>query len=133
MLACDCSDQLISNYHHSFKCFRIWMTIMFHALDIIRINAFIAHKNIVPTEHVLDQKDFVMAFVDKLIQRAEAIVIRNKISTHENTGSPAPLINKRMRYSHTSPSLPEKDYRDDTTSTYKHIRIKERLASISHF
>ena len=98
---------------------------MFHALDIIRINAFIAHKNIVPPEHVLDQKDFVMAFVDKLIQRAEAMDIRNTRSTHENTGSPEPLINKRMRYSHTSPSLPEKRLQgrhDEHIQTYSDKR-----------
>ena len=72
MLGVDRADQLISNYRPNFRMKRVWMPIMFHGLDLMRINMYIIYNNLCDKEHQLEQKEFVLALVEKLQERAVA-------------------------------------------------------------
>ena len=48
------------------------MLIMFHALDIMQINAYIIYNSLYKKEDKLEQKNFIMSMVDKMLQRANA-------------------------------------------------------------
>ena len=37
------NDQLIANYCHQLHCQWIWMPLMFHSLDVLHVNAYLAH------------------------------------------------------------------------------------------
>ena len=39
----DKADQLISSYRPNVRCRRVWMPMIFHAMDVLRINAYIVH------------------------------------------------------------------------------------------
>ena len=70
----DIADQLIAYYRPKLRCQRTWMPLMFHALDILRINCFIVHERL-QKEHDInyrrDHKQFVMSFVTALRRRAK--------------------------------------------------------------
>ena len=84
----DIVDQLIAYYRPKLRCQRTWMPLMFHALDILRINCFIVHER-VKKEHDInyrrDHKQFVMDFVTALRKRAK----RSRSTTR--TAAPTPL------------------------------------------
>lgn len=42
MLGVDKADQLIAYYQPKLCCCRTWMPLMFHALDVAHVNAFVA-------------------------------------------------------------------------------------------
>ena len=69
MLGVDRADQLISNYRHQLRSRRIWMPLFFHSLDLIRINSWIAFNECNPGKEI-DQKDYVMAMVQTLLEHA---------------------------------------------------------------
>ena len=43
------NDQLIANYCHQLHWNRIWMPLMFHSLDVLHVNASLAHFRLQPT------------------------------------------------------------------------------------
>ena len=50
------------------------MPIMFHVLDLMRVKAYIIYTNLVEKEEKLEQKGFVMAIFDKLLDRATILI-----------------------------------------------------------
>ena len=94
----DIADQLIAYYRPKLRCQRTWMPLMFHALDILRINCFIVHERL-QKEHDInyrrDHKQFVMSFVTALRKRAQrsrtnATATATATATTRTT-APAPL------------------------------------------
>ena len=63
-------DQFVAYYRNCLRCHRIWMPIMFHALDIMRVNAYILFKTLTEANNdpTIDHKSFVMAWIEKLIE-----------------------------------------------------------------
>ena len=107
----DKADQLISNYRHNLRCRRIWLPLVFHALDVLRINAFIIFNGLVDKEKQLDQKDFVMAMVEKMIERAMVFKYEKLTKTTVETVSQVPTPHqsgKRKRMSRKNLHLPLK-------------------------
>ena len=101
----DKADQLIAYYRPDLRCRRVWVPIMFHVLDCIRANAYIAcHAKGYKGSH----KDFTMDWIKALLARAKAEDVRD---TRQCSGAvdgattPSPTM-KRRRMSHTKPELP---------------------------
>ena len=109
MLGVDKADQLIAYYRPKLRCRRVWMPIMFHALDILRINAYTVVKHC--GDQRLEQKEFVEELIHVLLGRAaseEAAMTRNAVKKAGiNTPSPT---GKRPRTSTTNPTLPEERF-----------------------
>ncbi len=106
MLGVDKADQLIAHCWPNVRCRRIWMPIMFHALDLMRINAFIIYNS--NAQKKIEHKDFVLAWVDKLIERATTTSHARTQSQHERSESVSPLTTpppKKRRISHSVPLL----------------------------
>ena len=62
MLGVDKSDQLIAYYRPALRVRRYWMAMMFHGLDIIRVNSYIVHKNKMQDE-ALTHKDYTCELI----------------------------------------------------------------------
>ena len=64
-------DQFVAYYRNCLRCRHIWMPIMFHALDIMRVNAYIVFKTLTEANNdpTIDHKSFVMAWIEKLLER----------------------------------------------------------------
>lgn len=107
MLGVDKCDQLISYYRHELRCRRIWMPIMFHALDLMRVNMFIAYNEMMKEGEKLDHKKFVLGLVEKLLERAMAKSFMKTRSTHEIVDTIAPPKKKRKRLNAKTLSLPK--------------------------
>jgi len=90
----DIADQLIAYYRPKLRCQRTWMPLMFHALDILRINCFIVHERL-QKEHDInyrrDHKQFVMSFVTALRKRAQRSRTNTTANATTRTAAPTPL------------------------------------------
>ena len=66
----DKCDQFVAYYRNCLRCRRIWMPIMFHALDIMRVNAYIIFKTLTEANNdpTIDHKSFVRAWIEKLLE-----------------------------------------------------------------
>ena len=66
----DKCDQFVAYYRNCLRCRHIWMPIMFHALDIMRVNAYIVFKTLTEANNdpTIDHKSFVMAWIEKLLE-----------------------------------------------------------------
>ena len=117
MLGCDRADQLISNYRLKLRCRRIWMPIMFHSLDLLRTNAFVAHSNIVDKSEKLEHKDFILAMVDKFCEQVTALSVGATRSQHEKEKETPTTISpsKRRRISVKRPVLPTERFEGKPT------------------
>lgn len=71
MLGVDKSDQYISYYRPELRCQRYWMPIMFHCLDIIRVNAFIVCREVSGVK--IGHKEFVIALINALLGREATV------------------------------------------------------------
>ena len=71
MLGVDKWNQLRAYYRHKLRCRRTWMPIMFHCMDGIRVNAFVAYNALVKKK--LEHKEFVMELVNSLLRKAAEI------------------------------------------------------------
>lgn len=102
----DKADQLISYYRPDLRCRRVWMPLMFHVLDCIRVNAFVIHKSKYPQQ---THKMFLKEWIKALSARATAA----SLSTRRGARHSSPTVHtpptKRRRMSHKRPNLP--DYR----------------------
>ena len=65
----DKADQLISYYRPKLRCRRIWMPIMFHCLDLIRINSYIIVNSL---GDGIQQKKYLKEMIEVLLARAMA-------------------------------------------------------------
>ena len=82
------------------------MPIMFHALDLMRVNAFIIYNQLVGSaENQLEQKEFVLAMVEKLQERAMTKRYATTRSRHEKALKP-PAKKRRKQMFSKSPVLP---------------------------
>ena len=66
----DKCDQFVAYYRNCLRCHRIWMPIMFHTLDIMRVNAYIVFKTLTEANNdpTIDHQSFVMAWIEKLLE-----------------------------------------------------------------
>lgn len=91
----DIADQLIAYYRPKLRCQRTWMPLMFHALDVLRINCFIVHEQ-VQKEHNInyrrDHKQFVMDFVTALRKRAKQYRPDTTATATTRTAAPSELL-----------------------------------------
>jgi len=100
----DLADQLIAYYRPDLRCRRVWMPLLLHCLDVVRINSYIMMKS---RDDTLTHKAFIKDWVCHLNERADAL-------QHGPTRAAAALASppgsgrkiKRRRMSHTNPTLP---------------------------
>jgi hypothetical protein len=107
MLGVDKADQLIAYYRSSLRCRRVWLPLMMHALDILRVNAFIIAKS---KDDRLVHKEFVVTFIECLLQRAtftRTRATRARTTRVNPRRSPPSMEKKRRRISKINPRLPE--------------------------
>ena len=108
MLGVDKADQMIAYYRPKLRCRRTWMPIMFHCLDVLRINAYVVAKQLGDIR--LEHKQFVEELINVLLGRAtseEAAMTRNAVRMAMMT---TPTPTKRKRTSATNPRLPEERF-----------------------
>ena len=100
------NDQLIANYHHQLLCKQIWTPLMFHSLDVLHVNAYLAHFRLqTDMRDWLEQKEFILSLVEIMQERAIVMDYRQLRSVHERTTTPSPA-NKQQRINPKKPSLP---------------------------
>ena len=102
----DKADQMIAYYRPDLRCRRTWMPLMFHALDVMRVNAYIiASKFNTGLEH----KEFVCLWVKALLDRATSFSVQRERTSKRRaspTNQDSSSSNKRYRTSHVRPCLP---------------------------
>ena len=87
----DQNDHLIPNYRHQLHCKQIWMPLMLHSLDVLRVNAYLAHVWLqADVNNRLEQKEFILLLVEILQERAIVMEYRWLRSAHEHTNTPSP-------------------------------------------
>ena len=100
------NDQLIANYRHQLHCKQIWMPLMFHLLDVLPVNAYLAHFRLqTDMRDWLEQKEFVLLLVEIMQERAIVMDYRQLRSAHECTTTPSPA-SKQQRINVKKPGLP---------------------------
>jgi hypothetical protein len=105
MRGIDKADQLIASYQSSLRCMRVWMPIMLHCLDIIRVNSYVVAKS----KHNIGHKEFVIDLIFALNERADCIERGDTRRTPASTFTSPPgseKKQKRRRMSNTHPDLP---------------------------
>ena len=61
----DQNNQLIANYCHQLHCKQIWMPLMFYSLDVLYVNAYLAHFRLqTDVKDQLEQKEFILSLVE---------------------------------------------------------------------
>ena len=102
----DRNEQLISNYRHQLHCKHIWMPLMLHSLDVLHVNAYLAHVGLqTEVNNWLEQKEFILLLVEIMQERAIVMEYRRLRSAHEHTNTPSPA-NKQQRINPSKPRLP---------------------------
>ena len=101
----DKSDQLISYYRPKLRCRRVWMPVMFHCLDLIRVNSYIIYNSLSQRpEKESEHKKFTCDLVTALLGRAASLQYPR---TRKATGTtPSPPKKSRSRTSKNRPELP---------------------------
>jgi len=91
------------HYKPNIQCRRVWMPIMLHCLDVLRVNAYIVCLNGAPdTNH----KKFLVEWIEALLNRAKFQSTR--VTARRNSHDPAtPREGRRRRVSSKNPTLPE--------------------------
>eukprot|EP00977_Amphora_coffeiformis_P007696 scaffold1690_cov182-Amphora_coffeaeformis.AAC.53 len=139
MLGVDKADQLIAYYRPNLRCRRNWMPLLFHGLDVARVNSYIITtssgwlqaRNRKTSLH----KDFVCEYIKALLARATTFETRRtrRLQTIE---TPSPLQRTRRRTSTKNPRLPDHRKYGDMAD---HIRVDApkqrncRMCSYLHF
>jgi hypothetical protein len=108
MLGVDKADQLVAYYRPRLRCRRVWMPLMFHAFDILRVNAYIISQAFKEQKTNDDHKEFVVDFVRSLLQRAASYRTQ---ATRRRVATLNPSPPKRRRTSLKNPSLPSHRFR----------------------
>ena len=105
MLGVDKSDQLIAYYRPEIRVRRFWMSMMFHCIDIMRINMYIINKALTPNgNRPFSHKGFVTYLIEALIGRSNAIMFGRTRNEVNNVFSPPPKM-KRNRMVASYPQL----------------------------
>jgi hypothetical protein len=108
MLGVNKADQLVAYYRPILRCRRVWMPLMLHCLDILRVNAYIISQAFKEKKGNDDHKEFVVDLVraHALLQRA-ASYHTQATRTRVASVNPSPRASgKKRRTSTTNPSLP---------------------------
>ena len=79
----DKADQLIAYYRPSLCCRRTWMSLMFHVLDCIRVNAFILTE---AWNKTMMQKDFIKQWDKSFGSKSIGRVNQNKTQCYPRGG-----------------------------------------------
>ena len=140
----DIADQLIAYYRPKLRCRRTWMPIMFHSLDILRINLYIVYHKInkMKTSSKDHHKTFTMDFVKALRKRCrEAKIVRKSGAVPISTRAAADVSalvspdakstkkkpNQKKRISNKDPAKSLDPIRfDDVQHTKTWVEYKER-------
>ena len=104
----DKCDLFVAYYRNCLRCHRIWISIMFHTLDNMRVNAYIVFKTLTEANNdpTIGHKSFVMAWIEKLLERTTARDYSRTRSAYEQDVaevSPNPM---KKRMNHKLPMLP---------------------------
>jgi hypothetical protein len=100
----DKADQLIAYYRPNLRCRRVWMPLMMHALDILRVNAFVIAKS---ANDRLVHKDFIVSLIKGLLERASYSHMRETRARAATIRRSSPRsVQKKRRMSSSNPSLP---------------------------
>ena len=140
MLGVDKADQLIAYYRPKLRCRRTWMPLLFHALDVVRVNSYIAavkcgYKGKLHSDNKSVHKEYTVAFVRALLARATTCEIRISRRRYNPNATPSPPP-KRYRMSPKNPSLPDERFLGDPI---EHLRVdapkqgKCRMCSYLYF
>ena len=103
------AHKLIAYYRTDVRCWRTWMSLMFHMLDCMRVNSYVACKNM---GYQGTHKEFTMEWCEALFARAKAEDVREtrkrRSNANDREASPTDSIgsSKKRRMSHTRPELP---------------------------
>jgi hypothetical protein len=109
----DLADQMIAYYRPNVRCRRTWMPLLFHALDVARVNSYIALVNLgwnldKQNKNTPLHKEFILELIKALMARA--FTAESRLTRHRaalaRTPSPQQRA-KRRRTSTKNPSLPE--------------------------
>ena len=81
MLGVDKIDQLIAYYRPNLRCRRTWMPMFFHGLDVVRVNSYIAcrelgwksHKR---TDANKQHKEYLQEFIQALITKGKTMEVQ---------------------------------------------------------
>ena len=101
---------MIAYYRPDVRCWRTWMSLMFHMLDCMRVNSYVACKNM---GYKGTHKEFTMEWCEALFARTKAEDVREtrkrRSNANDREASPTDSIgsNKKRRMSHTRPELPD--------------------------
>jgi hypothetical protein len=100
----DKADQLIAYYRPDLRCRRVWVPLLLHCLDIVRVNTYIMAKS---RDDSISHKSYIKQFILELNRRADALQhgrTRGAAAIASPPGSGRKV--KRHRMSHTNPTLP---------------------------
>ena len=82
---------------------------MFHGLDLMRVNAYIAFNAMVVQEQWMEQKEFILEMVKSLLDRATTFNYGiTRVAQQKSRARRVPR--KRKRMSHKKPKLPAKRF-----------------------
>ena len=74
----DQNNQLISNYRHQLHGKWIWMLLILHSLDVLRVNAYLAHVGLQTEEKIqLEQKEFILLLVEinRILPKSKILLV----------------------------------------------------------
>ena len=103
----DIPDQLISNYCHYLWFRRIWVSTMYHEIDLIRVNAWITHSSLV-AEEILEYKGFVLVMVKYFLERSTTLSKYSTEYVHGKSGKrneQDPIHNRGTRVNQNNPPI----------------------------
>ena len=123
MLGVDKADQFIAYYRPNLRCRRTWLPLLFHGLDFIRLNSYVACRELGWQSDGRTgrsvHKVFVGGMVKALLARATTYEVRNT-RRRLLMNTPSPTLPKRSRISTRNPTLPDHRLLGDYA---EHIRV----------
>ena len=94
MNAVDRADQLISAYTMKHRCCRSWTPFLLFIINIIRINSFVAHREL---QGSMSHMAFTLGLVRALYTRRNEATMTRKRAAEEASPSEKKPVHKRMR------------------------------------
>ena len=128
MLGVDKADQFVAYYRPNLRCRRVWMPLLFHGLDVLRVNAFVAASRLgwKSTATKASHKDFIAGFVKALLARATTYETRITRRGHANASALPEFARKRQQTSTKNPTLPDDRLLGDLREHIKVDASKQR-------
>jgi hypothetical protein len=127
MCGVDKADQLIAYYRPNLRCRRTWMPLFFHGLDVVRVNSFIAcrelgWKSSSNQDPGKQHKEFLKDWIQALIKKGKTMEVQRTRARMLGVAPPASFAcpTKKARISAKNPTLPDHRYRGDPRD---HVRV----------